>query len=185
MATTHTPLLRATVWADAPPVSLNMIATPITRHSFPTWISRLDHDASGNGPIPAMCLEGKRERPRCRHLVLRLTRRVRQELASRPSLRRKCAPPAPRDEAPEREDGHHKRLGNVAGRCGKVAALSGGNGPDISNRNLGRTMRDGVEAAREPVFRISGGLKLGPRLGKQQARWASYEQLDAGYNRRK
>jgi hypothetical protein len=75
MATTHTPLLRATVSADAPPVSLNMIATPITRHSFPTWISRLDQDASGNGPIPAMCLEGKRERPRCRHLVLRLTRR--------------------------------------------------------------------------------------------------------------
>jgi hypothetical protein len=46
-------------------------------------------------------------------------------------------------------------------------------------------MRDGVEAAREPVFRISSGLKLGPRVGKQQARWASHEQLDAGYNRRK
>jgi hypothetical protein len=95
MATTHTPLLRATVSADAPLVSLNMIATPITRHSFPIWISRLDQDASGNGPIPAMCLVGKRECPRCRHLVLRLTRRVRQELASRPFLRRKCAPPAP------------------------------------------------------------------------------------------
>jgi hypothetical protein len=180
MATTHTPLL-PTVSADAPPVSRNMVATPITRHSFPTWMSsRLDQDASGNGPIPAMCLEGKRKRPRCRHLVLRLTRRVRQELASRPFLRRKCAPPPPHDDAPERKDGDNKRLGNVAGRYGKVAALAGATYRILPTETLEEQYP--TDWKREPVFGISGGSKLGHRVGEQQARWVFYEQRDGGYN---